>query len=158
MAEAERGGFCGAEHPDRPGVTCERILCVEFHRSGNLVWPSQQRMPTPKDNAEDLAGIVRRTRAKARRTDPATSHQAAQSVTGLTETQERIYALLKEAPRTDEEIYERMVQHYGETATSLSGARTRRRELVDLGLARDSGGRDTTRAGRLTIIWEAIER
>jgi hypothetical protein len=151
--------MCGAQHPDHPEVHCERIICVEYHRSGTLIWTEgAQSMPPKTGSTEVLLGIARRTRARARSTDPDTSYQAAVSVGDLTQTQARIYELLLEAARTDEEIYERMVERYGETSTSLSGARTRRAELVAMGLARDAGGRDRTRAGRLTIIWEAIRR
>lgn len=53
-------------------------------------------------------------------------------------------------PMTDEEILCRLP-----VKMSPSGARTRRRELVDKGLVQDSGRRSTTQSGRKTIIWEA---
>jgi hypothetical protein len=40
---------------------------------------------------------------------------------------------------------------------SVSGARTRRSELVDVGMVEDSGRRELTQAGRQTIVWRVKE-
>ena len=94
--------------------------------------------------------------AVARSTDPQTSWQAARSIDpeGLRESQQQVLDILRRhGPLTDEGIY-RFVN--GEQ--SVSGARTRRSELVQAGLVRDSGARGTTSAGRRTIVWEVNER
>lgn len=89
-------------------------------------------------------------RPKARRTDPQTSWDAAKSVANLRISQQAIYALLERyGPLTDEEIHRKLL-----VPLSPSGARTRRKELVDLDLVRDSGERGRTASGRKTIKWE----
>lgn len=91
--------------------------------------------------------------AVARGTDPQTSWQAAQSIApeDLRASQVQVLDILRRhGPLTDEGIY-----RYVNGEQSVSGARTRRSELVDAGLVRDSGARATTAAGRQTIVWEA---
>jgi len=68
---------CGAEHPDKPGVYCERKVCVEYHRSGTEIWDNPRRMPPKKSDPVKMADVIRRTRARARRTDPGPSPAAA---------------------------------------------------------------------------------
>jgi hypothetical protein len=102
-------------------------------------------------------------RAYARRGDPSTSWEAAASVTGIRESQREILAILRQTPdgMTDEALiaeHVSRVRGHGALAgkpMSVSGVRSRRAELVDMGLVRDSGRRSTTVAGRKTIIWEA---
>ena len=95
------------------------------------------------------------TAAHARSTDPSTSHEAAASVEDLRESQTRVLAFIaRHGPITDEDLA-RVVR--GEQfAISPSGLRTRRSELVHLGLVRDSGKRTLTNAGRRTILWEVV--
>ena len=95
--------------------------------------------------------------AKARRTDPATSHSAAASVARIRESQARILALLgSHGPMTDEAIFAAL-QAAG-CQISPSGARTRRKELLDKGLVKDTGARELTKAKRQTIVWAACEK
>lgn len=89
--------------------------------------------------------------AVARNTDPGTSHAAAASVEQIRESQRRVYDLLA-SPKCDEEIIA-TARDAGVQMTD-SGIRTRRSELVDKGLVRDSGKRRKTAANRLTIVWE----
>lgn len=91
--------------------------------------------------------------ARARNSDPETSHQAARSVTKIRETQQLILDLLKvHGPMTDEQIYALIPAG----RMSPSGARSRRKELqADLHRIEDSGFRALTKAGRKTIIWRA---
>ena len=92
--------------------------------------------------------------AVARTTDPDTSWQAARSIDSeaLRASQAQVLDILrKHGPLTDEGIY-----RYVNGEQSVSGARTRRSELVDAGLVRDSGARARTAAGRNTIVWEAV--
>lgn len=97
--------------------------------------------------------------AKARRTDPVTSHQAAQSVANQTEVQHAILEVLKHAgPLCDQEIIRAYIR--SEYAASFprqsdAGLRTRRAELVAKGMVRDSGTRVKLPSGRSSIVWEA---
>lgn len=148
---------CNAEHPEQPGVFCERIICCEYHRSGSIIWTQgAQPMPSTKTDSVKLLGVVRRTQAKARRSDPRTSHQAAASVGDLTVMQQAVYEALSHADMSDEQLYTWLVEH-GEVQMSVSGARTRRSELVDVGMVEDSGRRELTQAGRQTIVWRVKE-
>lgn len=91
-------------------------------------------------------------RARARRTDPATSHAAAASVksAAISELQGWILGAL-ERPLTDEELWNELAgSHRGLTP---SGVRTRRSELVDDGRVLDSGLKRPTKAGRPSIAW-----
>lgn len=92
--------------------------------------------------------------APTREGDPQTSHDAADTVQNIRAKQQMIFDLLEyHGPMIDEEIYrEPMIT----IMNRPSGARTRRKELVDLGLVRDSGKRRPTEAGRQSTVWEAI--
>lgn len=95
--------------------------------------------------------------AVARSTDPGTSWEAARSITPekLRESQRAVLGALKLAgPSTDERIYRCL--HESEYDITPSGARTRRSELVAMGLVRDSGRKDVLRSGRRAIVWEAV--
>lgn len=102
--------------------------------------------------------------ARARRTDPATSHEAAASVTVLNETHVRILRLLDvwvgnaTYPHglTDEELLHIWADQYDEQI-SPSGLRSRRSELVRAGRVVDSGERGTTAAGRRCIVWRLAD-
>lgn len=88
--------------------------------------------------------------AVARNTDPETSWEAARSVRDIRESQAEILALFRShGPMTDEEARER---YHGRQ--SLSGFRTRRKELTDKGFIREVG-RKPGRTGRRMIVWEA---
>jgi hypothetical protein len=94
----------------------------------------------------------------ARTTDPGTSHEAAGSLVAvrITRTRQAILECLRRHPDglSDEQI----AQHYRGPAASPSGLRTRRSELTEAGLIRDSGRKTRTRSGRRTIIWTAAVR
>lgn len=90
-------------------------------------------------------------KAHARRTDPSTSHEAARKFTAkkLTEVQEQVLLLFKTRRElTDWEL---------EQAFNFSGSthRTRRSELVERGLVRNSGRRKF-QANSNRIIWEIV--
>src|SRR5690606_41383124 len=76
---------CGAEHPDKPGVYCERKVCVEYHRSGTEIWDNPRRMPPKKSDPVKMADVIRRTRARARGTDPGTPRAAAAAAGDMTQ-------------------------------------------------------------------------
>jgi len=91
--------------------------------------------------------------AKARRTDPATSHEAAESVKEVTETQEFILKALRK-PRNDSQLIEAYRAYKTAPRASESGIRSRRAELVDSGRVTDSGDRVKMPSGRWSIVWE----
>lgn len=95
---------------------------------------------------------ARGERAVARRTDPDTSHDAAESIRNLRASQDAVLATFwRFGPMTDQELVDR----YAGPPQSTSGLRTRRHELVDRGLIRDSGERRKLESGRLAIVWTA---
>jgi hypothetical protein len=94
---------------------------------------------------------------RARTTDPFTSFEAAASIPDrqVRAVHRRILeALAVSGGRTDEQLGE--VAEVLGWYTSPSGMRTRRSELVEAGLVRDSGRRMRTRSGRRAIIWEVV--
>jgi hypothetical protein len=92
--------------------------------------------------------------AHARNTDPETSHAAASSVGDLRPRQVAVLDVLRRCgPCHDEAI----AAFYTGPPQSPSGLRTRRRELVDAGLVRDSGDRARLQTGRQSIVWEVVE-
>jgi hypothetical protein len=100
--------------------------------------------------------------AQARSSDPATSHEAAASLDEQALTMRRraiLYVLRTFGPHSDEGIalaYDYATEHGAMLpAQSPSGLRTRRRELVDLGLVVDTGEKALTASGRHTIVWAA---
>ena len=91
--------------------------------------------------------------AVARRTDPATSHQAAWSLRDLSELQARVLTLLNMLQdATDEGLVAAYEAAHG--AVSPSTVRTRRRELQDSG-ASAVVGHSTTRGGRPCQVFRA---
>ncbi len=97
--------------------------------------------------------------AVARKGDPETSWAAAKSIPSerIRKSQTVILKFLRElGPMCDGEIWD-LVQWNKDPEFSLSGARTRRKELVRLELVRDSGKRKLTKANNPTIVWEAME-
>ena len=96
-------------------------------------------------------------RARARRTDPRTSHQAAASVTRIRESQRFVLGILqKYGPMVDEGLIMHANTQQAGRRMSVSGIRTRRSELVRLGLVRDTGKRARLPSGRLSILWGAV--
>jgi hypothetical protein len=93
-------------------------------------------------------------RAVARNTDPQTSWDAARSVTEIRPRQQAILDHLADhGPQTDEEI----ALFYKGVRQSPSGLRTRRCELVEMGLVVDSGDRRRMASGRMAIVWDIVE-
>lgn len=92
----------------------------------------------------------------ARRTDPTTSHEAAESVQNLTETQKFILKALVR-PRTDVELVEAYRAFKLAPRASESGIRSRRAELVQAGVVVDSGDRTKLPSGRMATVWRLAE-
>jgi hypothetical protein len=90
--------------------------------------------------------------ANARKTDPQTSHDAARSVGDVTMTQEYVLKALQK-PRTDVQLVEAYRNTKAAPVASESGIRSRRAELVRLGLVHDTGNRFVLPSGRRAIVW-----
>lgn len=94
---------------------------------------------------------------RARRTDPQTSHDAADKVKHITRVQTVILLILwAKGPMTDPQIAE----HYHEQVASgsapnhsESGLRTRRKELVDSGYIVATGEKRRLDSGRYAQVW-----
>lgn len=94
----------------------------------------------------------------ARRTDPKTSHDAAKSVKGITATKAYILRALKKRARTDVQLLEAYRNYKTAPLASESGIRTRRAELVDMGMIADSGRRAVLPSGRKAIVWDITSK
>lgn len=130
-----------------------------------------ESLPTAR-NAEqpDLFGESRpsRLRAAARKTDPATSHKAAQKATrGISLKQLAVLECFQRREEYDRAsstfasgmIDETLIRQYGARvcwwpAQTESGLRTRRSELVTLGYLRASTQKGETTSGNSSTIWE----
>lgn len=99
-------------------------------------------------------------RAYARRPDPETSWEAANSVAGIRESQWLIWKMLRHSgPKTDQQLFPLVMEYhmeYFQKPISKSGCRTRRSELVTLGLVEHTGDFAKTEGGRPTRIWRAL--
>lgn len=94
--------------------------------------------------------------ARARITDPETSHDAAASIpeVRITLTRQRVLALLhREGPMSDADLWHAFASTHGERAASPSGLRTRRAELAAAGLVVDTGQRRQLPSGRYAVVW-----
>jgi hypothetical protein len=99
----------------------------------------------------------------ARTSDPATSHEAAASVdeSSLPARRRAVLNLLRQyGPMSDTLLLARydVAAEAGDVPTQTdSGIRTRRSELVGLGLVQDTGNRWWTPSNRRSIVWGAVE-
>jgi len=87
----------------------------------------------------------------ARTTDPETSHEAAQSVTNITPLKQEILQRLM-TPMTDADLIE-TIRTGSRLIATESGIRSRRAELVQAGLVKDTGARVKLATGRNAIVW-----
>lgn len=100
--------------------------------------------------------------ARARNTDPTTSHEAAASVS-LTNTEiirQVILDMLAVQPATDcfiQDSYRKLREGYGWPRVGESTIRTRRAELVDAGLVEESGEYERLETGRRAIVWRLAD-
>ncbi len=96
---------------------------------------------------------------KARKSDPITSHEAAESVKNLSATKEGILIVLGSRSMSDSQIaweYNRLVLSNKAPMASESGLRSRRSELVADGLV-EADGFGKTPFGRRTILWRVVK-
>ena len=106
------------------------------------------------DEVQAMAGwIHQQLEARARSTDPDTSHEAARSIGEMTGKRQAVLDIIRAIRRgTDEDIVD---AYHATTAPqqSASGIRTRRAELTLLGLVVDTGERKVRSSGRGAIVW-----
>ena len=91
--------------------------------------------------------------AKARKSDPYTSHEAADRVKDITLVQHYVLRALKKA-RNDSEMIEAYNNIKGAPKHSESGLRSRRAELVKQGKVIDTGKFVWMPSGRKSIVWK----
>ena len=120
-------------------------ICRECGREADHAQWCEDYVPRP------FVGAVDYHPARARNTDPQTSHDAAASVTGQTETQRHLLELLAAEPATDMDLMERWHPDWG--PATPSGLRTRRSELTKAELVIDTGERRPSPSGRLCVVW-----
>lgn len=113
------------------------------------------------EEAGELASMVlRMLQPRARTGDRATSHTAADSVLRMTDKRQAVLRCFQVyGPQTDEGLvsnYTVWVPCSGHPEQSESGLRTRRAELVRMGLLRDSGRTATLASGRQGTVWEVV--
>jgi hypothetical protein len=95
-------------------------------------------------------------RARARRSDPETSHMAAESVS-VRENQVRVYQVLSQlGPSTDEWLVACYPMYMSEHPQSPSGIRTRRKELWRKGLVKWTGKKVRGKTNRLMRVWTVV--
>lgn len=105
--------------------------------------------------------IQEATVAKARKTDPRTSHDAAESVNNITEVKAHILKLLK-VPRTHNDLVAIWMTPSGKPRSgfckaSPEGIRSRCADLVREGRVVDTGERIKLASGRHAIIWKSVK-
>lgn len=97
------------------------------------------------------------TIAKARNADPATSHDAANSVSHISETQNGILTVLRESPMCDERLVARFNEWVSTgrfSPASAQSIRSRRAELVRLGLVEFADRTEMMSTGRMARVWQ----
>lgn len=102
------------------------------------------------------------TVAKARNTDPQTSHMAAESISAdhLSETQAAIMVILRQAPMCDEKLVEqfRVWEQLGRfPKASDQSVRSRRAELVRMGMVEYAGFDERMSTGRFGRVWRVVK-
>ncbi len=90
--------------------------------------------------------------ARTRRTDPLTSHEAADLNDVTASIGAVLDTLTQYGPKADHELHE-LMEYLGYPYTGQR-IRTARASLVDRGLVRDAGYFHLTRRGRRTVVWE----
>jgi len=71
---------------------------------------------------------------------------------------QNIYMILKSKPMVDWDMIDKYRTRKRAPKASTSGLRSRRAELVRMGLVKDSGKRIKLRSGRYSIVWEAVKK
>jgi hypothetical protein len=106
---------------------------------------------TPQE-AQELARML--MEAKTRNNDGPTSQKAARSVRNMTQKRQDVMATFRRfGTLTDEQLVTVYATMDNVTDQSESGLRTRRNELVKMGLLVDTGNTRRIRSGRQAVLW-----
>ena len=101
-----------------------------------------------------------KTKPHARRNDPQTSRDAAESVEHLTTRQRAVEGIFTIYVKLHDErlieLYREFRDGYKSLRQTDSGIRSRRAELVRAGVLADSGERANTKAGRKSVVWKIV--
>lgn len=95
-------------------------------------------------------------RARARHTDPDTSHEAAASLSSdhIRASQNAVLVFLRRhGAMCDADL---VARYDGTPSQSPSGLRTRRKELLTRGLVADTGTQTLMPSGRWSTVWGAV--
>ncbi len=101
--------------------------------------------------------------AVARNDDPSTSHAAAASIDAptLRQSQKAVLWVIEKYGPCDDTSLQRFYQREYDKGTvprqSVSGVRTRRRELADAQLVYDTRKRVELASGRMAIVWAVAQ-
>lgn len=118
--------------------------------------PPRLGTTTERSRPEAAAESSASAGARARRTDPPTSHAAAQSVGDLRASQIAVLLCFRTFGAMHDELLQ--ARYEQQPPQSVSGLRTRRRELFDRGLLRATGETAKTVCNRATAIWELTDQ
>lgn len=154
-------GLPDAQPKDKPGTLGDEDGPIQTTMIAPEGTDSLFRIP---EKARRRLGMVdsdnTATRAYARTDDPSTSHAAAMSLTEevLRDSQRGVLDCFRRfGAMCDTEFlscYRRHQEEYAWPKQSDSGLRSRRDELVDGGLMKDSGEKAPLLSGRQSIVWE----
>jgi hypothetical protein len=106
-----------------------------------------------------MGGMMQNSTARARNTDPQTSHKAAAGIQNITQLQGRIMEVFMDAPMhsmgyTDDELIKEYGRMWGNFFPSSDASlRTRRSELVARKLIKDSGQKRPSKNGHDSTVW-----
>jgi len=78
-------------------------------------------------------------------------------VKNIENVRKQILMILKRKPMVDGDMIDAYNERKRAPKASHSGLRSRRAELVKVGLVRDSGKRAKLISGRYSIVWEAVK-
>jgi hypothetical protein len=112
------------------------------------------------DDDEEQMDLFPEDKAHARRSDPHTSHDAADSVEHIRRSQQDVLMVLRRfGPMHDDKLWRVITSLFGKGVLPMSesGCRTRRSELVAKGLVEDTGRRTILPSGRASIVWGAVD-
>lgn len=124
--------------------------------------PRQKEFMEDEKSNDRLKSYIGGTapQAHARRTDPRTSHAVARRITNTQKVRAHIEYLFRNLGRMHDES---LIVNYLASSSNLrphateQSIRSRRKELVDRNVLRDSGEKKLTRAGNPSAVWEIVK-